>query len=859
MANAYLDLGFYSRAEAIFEKALDIDPGDLTALEGLAVSSIVRGDADKTWKVMEQVPDTTKTSLRYQLLRAELLIQSEQWDMALEHFDYLIAAHPDEAAKIADIRDNRIAGLPAGHRQRLLEALALEAENGGPKKVQYHILCLILSRRYQKAIDLLEKANIDPETVPDDRRYWLAWANFKTGKLDAAQEAFSMILRHDPGNLRARLGLVYCHASKKAFIPAMAAIEKLEAFFPNHTEVLFAKAFVFEKQERFWDAVAVYEHILKVSPGNRTAMRLRVRALSDMGATFLAENRARADYPKDEDLINTIARDAGVDRIQWEETADAVRRLKILAAKDSRYTFDYIAALSKEQRYAEVLEAYERVTMEGISPPVWAQEIAADAYLAEQKPYRALELYDQILEAEPYRYQARLGRFYVLQDLRRWEEAQVLLDALDTETADSVTDGGKRRPNPRKLELAVTRAWFLAYQDRLGDAANAFESLHKKVPANLDVRNGLAHIYMWRGWHRKALSTFAVLESMDASYKPAETGRIAILNELGKKRQARQMAALLLQKKPNDKGGRQVARALDVEQMNEWRTDISGQREDDDTYDMRIRTELSTPLGLKTRLSGYLLWQRIWQNSGRDSREDPASYRRFGIGIDHIFDADWRMNAALSANYDDGQDAGIMARIDYNPTDTWFFGASGDTVSTDIARRARTAGIDASKWGLDATWRQSEWRQADIAYSGSRFSDSNQRDEVSVGYQQNLWVRNDWRVRLYFNFYTVHNSKGDETIYYNPKDAWELSATVMTEQTVRNMYHRSFVHRIYAKAGNYKQNGYGNAFTGSLRYEQVHAFSDRQALQAGIGIGRSVYDGEAVNDVSFDMVYQWRF
>jgi biofilm PGA synthesis protein PgaA len=67
------------------------------------------------------------------------------------------------------------------------------------------------------------------------------------------------------------------------------------------------------------------------------------------------------------------------------------------------------------------------------------------------------------------------------------------------------------------------------------------------------------------------------------------------------------------------------------------------------------------------------------------------------------------------------------------------------------------------------------------------------------------------------------------------------------------------VHRLYLTVGNYRQQGFGSAFTGALRYEQIHAFSDRHALQAGIGCGRSVYDGEGVYDISLDMVYQWRF
>jgi biofilm PGA synthesis protein PgaA len=114
-------------------------------------------------------------------------------------------------------------------------------------------------------------------------------------------------------------------------------------------------------------------------------------------------------------------------------------------------------------------------------------------------------------------------------------------------------------------------------------------------------------------------------------------------------------------------------------------------------------------------------------------------------------------------------------------------------------------------------------------------------------------------MRVYLDLYTTWNSKGDQTDYFNPERAWALSLTHMTEQTVWHMYQRSFVHRLYVSAGTYHQEGYGNDLIGSLRYEQAHAFTDRHALQAGIGFGRSVYDGELVSDMRLDVVYQWRF
>lgn len=173
--------------------------------------------------------------------------------------------------------------------------------------------------------------------------------------------------------------------------------------------------------------------------------------------------------------------------------------------------------------------------------------------------------------------------------------------------------------------------------------------------------------------------------------------------------------------------------------------------------------------------------------------------------------------------------------------------------------RARAAGINASLVGADVTWRQSEWRQAGIGYRHSLFSDDNVRHVLGAGYQQNLWVKNDWRMRVFTDLSVTWNSKGNETIYFNPSQAWGLSFTHMTEQTVWKFYQRSFLHRLYAMVGHYQQREYHGDVICSLRYEQEYNFSDRHALVGSIGGGRNVYDGDAVNDVSFNLVYQWRF
>ncbi|WP_054032198.1 tetratricopeptide repeat protein [Desulfatitalea tepidiphila] len=866
MAKAYFDLGRYGPAASLYAEVVALDPSDEIAIEGWGQALAAQGDLGAVRQALLTLNRSGGDPFRVDLLEARLAFFQELYIEFFEIHDRLISAYPEHADRIAKSRDDWVAGLSQERQTHLLQHLARAADepDAPARAAEFHALCLVLAGQYQQASDRLNElvatSDLDLAQVPDDRLYWYAWAHFKAGRHRQAEEGFDTILRRNPASDRARIGRLFCLAALAKYDQARGELDRLTTRRVGDPELDYAQAYLFEKQGRFWDAVQVYDRMRENDPTNATIRRLRLRALADMGATSLAAREAVRDLPSDSDMQSGLELDAAADRIRWEEFDRAADDLSA-SREDPPFAYDHIVALNRAERNREATEAYEGLLAagDGNVPPAWVRLAAADAYAAEEQPLRALEIYDGILREQPDLKEARLGRFYVLQTLRRWEEADAALKALEADTPARLTIDGVERPHPDHFELALIRAWYLAYQGRLAESEDAFEALHAQAPANMDARNGLAHIYLWRGWPRRALPTFNIIDTLDPSYQPSKTGRVAALERLAEKEAARETAAALVTKRPNNPHTRNTWRSLVVDQMEEWRTEAYGQWEDDDSYDTRIRTEISSPLGLKTRMLGFLLWRGTWYDGSSGEDDTSAYFRRVGVGLDHIVDADWRLRPSVSVNYNDGREPGASLRVDYTPTDRWLFGVFGDSFSTDVARRARAADIEASLVGADVTWRQSEWRQAGIAYTRSFFSDDNERDEIFMGCQQNLWVSGDWRMRIFLDGYATWNSKGDETVYFNPEQAWGGSVTHMTEQTLWDLYRKSFVHRLYVSAGISRQRGFDSDWAGSLRYEQHHAFSDRHVLQAGIAWGRNVYDGEAVYDISLDVEYQWRF
>ena len=211
----------------------------------------------------------------------------------------------------------------------------------------------------------------------------------------------------------------------------------------------------------------------------------------------------------------------------------------------------------------KAVKAYENLIKDGIFPPPWVLENVATAYLYIKQPDKALELYNEALKAEPASFSGRMGKFYTLQELRKWKEAWETLDSLDREQPEVLGDGKYIRPNWLKLETAIARGWLLAHGERLREAEEFFSNLREKAPANPGIRSGLAHVYLWRGWPRKALREFKIIETLEPENHKALIGKAITLNTLAFKEEAREVAGKLLLNHPKDKHVQQLVRTVE--------------------------------------------------------------------------------------------------------------------------------------------------------------------------------------------------------------------------------------------------------------------------------------------------------
>jgi len=711
-----------------------------------------------------------------------------------------------------------------------------------------YLVILTWDDQKARAIKLYEQLP-DKFEKPDYLIRDMAQAYMDEGMFDGAVNSFQTLLTRNPDEESSQTGLV--RSIFQSGKPSEAE-KKLAQFMrrrPSSLELRLLRPWMLEQQGRLWEAVLEYEAISREWPGQTISTRRALIATSHMGASSYALKQARQRLPADLDLQAEIRGDIAVDYLNWNEPKSALEQLQPLLDKGNlRARYDAIVALIDDKQSTDAIQSYEQIISEGITPPNWVKQPVARAKLNLRQPEEALELYDQVLASEPKDYSARMGKTFALMDMGRIRPARQMLTALDEE--NGWTHGAQ--PNHQKTEIAMAQGWLFADEGALNKAEAHFRYLHELAPANDEFRGGLGQTYMYRGWPRKAMREFQILTTLNPGNTSATMGSINAQNSLAMKQQARARANALLSRQPNNIHVRRMMRELEVDAMRSVHLEIEGELDNDGSNDFAARLSYAHPITLSTQLTGFILRRKSSQLA------DYAVFERMGLGVEHTFNSVWHVGETLSWDFGNGGEPGSRTTLRITPDDYWRIDLAYDSFSTDVALRARATGIESSRFELGVTYRESDWREYALGLNYSSFSDGNNRNEAFVRYEQGLWARENWSMRIMADVYASTNSL-DNAVYFNPSSDWSMSATHLTRHTFYRRYEKRFSQSLYVTLGGYWQSGFSGKAIAAIRYGHNYDFTDTQSLEWSIGFASRPYDGVNVASRSYYLAYLGRF
>ncbi|MCE5312943.1 MAG: tetratricopeptide repeat protein [Nitrospiraceae bacterium] len=846
IAKAYYDRRDFKKAAALYQSALAGMPDDREAAKGLALSLAASGEHEKSISILSELLKKQPGDYDLRIVQARALFSAGRLLDSLAAFRRLAADSTAESENIFAERDKLLLGLSDSSKKAVVAQLVKSAASN-PDLMSDYVLMLAVAGDYSKAISEFQASGIK---APFDILNWLAWSYFKTGSTASAKEIYSQVLASHPANKQAKTGMAYCLASENNTAAALEMLNSISPQSPMDVDLIYARAYVFERSGEFIRAINEYEKIIDATRDSSSARRLRLMATTDLGMNETALEQAGKELPDDIVIHQNIIGNSAVDRLKWAENEQAIKILseQVKDPRNTRARFDYIAALVENRDMKQAVEVYESLASAGVNMPEWVLSYAAAAYLYLEQPYKALELYTKALRLDPASYKARLGLFHTLSDLRKWQPAEATLSSIEKDLAPAIMNG---RPNFGKLHIAYERGWFLINQDRLREAEDHFRALYNDAPGNNEGRNGLAHTYYFRGWPRLAYEEFRIISNLEPEETGYRIGKATAMNAIDLKNEARAEAQELLRQDPKNKAVQNLVRDLKVQDMDEIMASFLISSEQGGFGDVKYYLSYTHPFTPYTKAYAFINHERS------HDRDQTNNFRRIGAGASHIFNRYFSAMQQFSTNYDDAKNFGSLTAVTFTPDDFWTFTASYDSYTADVPFRARVTGISSKKYDFEITYRESELSDYRLMLTRYDFSDSNKRDMLNLGHSRQIFLKEDWKMRLFLDYYTSRNSMQNAE-YFNPDSDWKLSITHMTEHIIRSIYKQSWIHRLYLTAGMYKQSGYSGKIDTGIRYEHDIAFSDTQSLLIGVSFGQNHYDGSPSNAYTFYLTYRGR-
>jgi len=657
---------------------------------------------------------------------------------------------------------------------------------------------------------------------------------------------------------------------------------------PRSIDLLLAAGYAEMARHQPVDALRYEDEVLRLAPENKDALRERVYAIDEMGASHVALGLARqhpalfsdADLRRLEgndaaELVRFGPIEAASEVNRFAATDEAIRHLDRLIARWStlgdaaksdilRAHFDRVVALHDRVRMKEVVAEYRSLVAAEIEVPTYALVSIGDAFLYLHEPATARDIFEQVLGRDPHSFDAKIGLYYSLVESEDFDRALALIDSVENSTPKWIYLKGEPipLPNPARETADAAAAEARLSANDLVEAERRFSRLADAAPANASFLGDLADVYARRAWPRQAQAEYQLGQALD----PTDPGLAvaAASNELTLRNYALAQAQEddLIRRYPERLDAQRLAEEVDLHNRPELRISIDraagssagvsgGQGVVADTeifsppiaFNWRlyadetighqhepegIVTLLRTAVGLEYRIPDLIATAA-------------ASYNTFGTQIDGTAD---KPGAAVTASWD----------VD----DHWRVAGDGEIFAAETPLRALRNGITANSLAVAATYRESELRQVTLGPSLMKFSDGNVHEGMTGQYQERLFTSPHVTIDGVVAVGADHNTRADAP-YYNPR--LDLSTTVGAEIThiLYRRYNFVYDQRLSIAAGPYWERNFGTSAAGSVKYEQRVRTSDAFAIGAGVSVGRQTYDGNYETSVDLLLDLAWKF
>nr|WP_238692127.1 tetratricopeptide repeat protein [Xanthomonas arboricola] len=639
-------------------------------------------------------------------------------------------------------------------------------------------------------------------------------------------------------------------------------------------------------QQRYAEALAIYERVLRADPRDKGAYTLRALTLSDLGGAQLAaeamwrhpdwfsqQERERIDNDRVARMIGWASAEPVDAAHRYAETDQAlvnVARIERdappqVAWEATRLRIDSLVALNQRQRHRDVVANYQALRAEGIEVPSYLLPTVGDSLMGLRRPAEAETVLRQALQHSPDDFNTQLLLGYALLEQERFDQAMPLFEQLAATQAPwprrAGATSGYENWDRFSADVALATARSAANDNRGAD-----QILRERIaigPDNAELQAALASIESRRGHTTQALQRNQIALTLDPHQKQARSGVVENQRDLDRMDLADAQFKTLRTEYPDDVGLQRLGASL--ERQRGWQVHLShawGRSDNDDSA-----TAIS-PLGNHFGSSlleaeSPLLGER-WRVGLRarddwaDFRDTRVRYRSFWLGTHYRYDR-LDLSAYGGRALDDFDRDGTAWALDagWRFSDAWYGSVAWRTRDPEASLQARRLGITGDSVGATLRWTPSDETRWDLQARQLRYSDGNRRNQLDLSGSQRLWARPHVLIDGLISA-SAGRAEDDRLVdYFNPRRSAGVAAGVRIEQIGWRRYDYAFRQRLEVTAGPTYQSGFGSQWVPALAYRHLWSLGDGSALTYGVSWSRPVYDGRREQQLGLDLDFRW--
>jgi biofilm PGA synthesis protein PgaA len=645
---------------------------------------------------------------------------------------------------------------------------------------------------------------------------------------------------------------------------------------------LLVQAEAARKDERWIDALAIYEHLLAADPRDDVAYRMQAVTLADLGAAYRSDElRAKwpavfADFQRDRIQGDRVARaigwgmaypeNADDPNAELRRAYDALRELQTHPERTNwektRLRMDSLMATNALGMYQETIDEYEALQREGVDLPAYAHGPAGDSYLALHRPHDAQVALERAVALDPNDVDTKILLAYAYLEQERFDVALPMMQKLVESQPAWIERAGAEsdQANWRRYRAEMTYAQMISFGDDNARAQTIIERLVRTGPNRSSTQAAMGALMYRRGHPTAALERYDMALTLDPRNRDAEIGRVSALFETGRTDEALEANRQVQLRYPKNLHAERLQREVDLRVGPQARIFWVKGRNDAESPN-------GSPLGIEDHRFGFETWTPLIANRWRlgilgdtvdaHFRPDTVRYRRIGGGIDYRYH---KLGLRFSGYEVQEPDLDGAWTIDasWMLNDSWTLRGQVAENDLDTSPQARRAGYQADSASIGASWRPSDLGAVDMRLKHLRYSDGNKRDQASVFGRWRLFTSPHLMIEGLGSGWWSRGTREDAP-YFNPGHDAMATVGLRFNHMIWRHYDAYLRQRLDIEVGPYWQEGYGTNWVPSVAYRHEWRPAAGHTIEYGVSWSKPVYDGGRERRIAFDVAYRWGF